>query len=484
MKKIFTAAATLLCLALCGCNTVTLPEATYSPTVTAVSTEYLQRGEVTPARIINGTGHASGMRTDFPNDESIFWDCSDRIERRSIITENLRMESKPEDDGFPGKWYTPKEEELAEVNAVASRFFTTLFKVCYKDPADHEANIEAAYGKTLTAELAQLMQTNGDAGRLAALLSKGEAFLDIPCIKNAWAEQAIEFEDGLVQYEFRITLSVQPDNPKGAVPLIYDILPTSGWHLDYSGAKTRNYVPPEFDLKARAALVNTPQGQRISEFYVYDGSRSKEGYNDTMTPVLRVDAEGVYQGIGMDYLPVINGAAPEEYQEYYDEASLSTLSSRTKFLRDFMDLLITDYTAAEPGHFDLVEQAASPELKAVLAQSGILEKLRLFCRENGIKLTRPISNENLCPYIATYDNPKYHVMELEADVLAQAEKDCDPTAYGLPVPGVLKCVRLRTLTRLTDDGFCLAGFDIVSYTGDLAIYDPDNIIDAIRNSDG
>ena len=231
-------------------------------------------------------------------------------------------------------------------------------------------------------------------------------------------------------------------------------------------------------------MVNTPQGQRISEFYVYDGSRSKEGYNDTMTPVLRVDAEGVYQGIGMDYLPVINGAAPEEYQEYYDEASLSTLSSRTKFLRDFMDLLITDYTAAEPGHFDLVEQAASPELKAVLAQSGILEKLRLFCRENGIKLTRPISNENLCPYIATYDNPKYHVMELEADVLAQAEKDCDPTAYGLPVPGVLKCVRLRTLTRLTDDGFCLAGFDIVSYTGDLAIYDPDNIIDAIRNSDG
>ena len=45
-----------------------------------------------------------------------------------------------------------------------------------------------------------------------------------------------------------------------------------------------------------------------------------------------------------------------------------------------MDLLITDYTAAEPGHFDLVEQAASPELKEVLAQSGILEKLRLFCR--------------------------------------------------------------------------------------------------------
>ena len=178
MKKIFTAAATLLCLALCGCNTVTLPEATYSPTVTAVSMEYLQRGEVTPARIINGTGHASGMRTDFPNDESIFWDRSGRIERRSIIIENLRMESKPEDDGFPGKWYTPKEEELAEVNAVASRFFTTLFKVCYKDPADHEANIEAVYDKTLTAELAQLMQTNGDAGRLAALLSKGEAFLD------------------------------------------------------------------------------------------------------------------------------------------------------------------------------------------------------------------------------------------------------------------------------------------------------------------
>ncbi len=63
-----------------------------------------------------------------------------------------------------------------------------------QDPADHEANIEAVYDKTLTAELAQLMQTNGDAVRLAALLSKGEAFLDIPCIKNAWAEQAIEFE--------------------------------------------------------------------------------------------------------------------------------------------------------------------------------------------------------------------------------------------------------------------------------------------------
>ncbi len=63
---------------------------------------------------------------------------------------------------------------------------------------------------------------------------------------------------------------------------------------DYSGAKTRNYVPPEFDLKARAALVNTPQGQRISEFYVYAGSRSEEGFNDTMTPVLRVDTDGVY----------------------------------------------------------------------------------------------------------------------------------------------------------------------------------------------
>ena len=37
MKKIFTAAATLLCLALCGCNTVTSPEATYSPTVTVKS---------------------------------------------------------------------------------------------------------------------------------------------------------------------------------------------------------------------------------------------------------------------------------------------------------------------------------------------------------------------------------------------------------------------------------------------------------------
>lgn len=110
MKKIFTAAATLLCLALCGCNTVTSPEATYSPTVTVKSMEYLQRGEVTPARIINGTGHASGMRTDFPNDESIFWDCSDRIERRSIIIENLRMESKPGDDGFPGNGTRPRKK--------------------------------------------------------------------------------------------------------------------------------------------------------------------------------------------------------------------------------------------------------------------------------------------------------------------------------------------------------------------------------------
>ena len=60
MKKIFTAAATLLCLALCGCNTVTSPEATYSPTVTVKSMEYLQRGEVTPAE--NNKRHRACLR--------------------------------------------------------------------------------------------------------------------------------------------------------------------------------------------------------------------------------------------------------------------------------------------------------------------------------------------------------------------------------------------------------------------------------------
>ncbi len=59
-KDIYGGSNAAFAFALCGCNTVTSPEATYSPYGYGQKYGDLQRGEVTPARIINGTGMPQG----------------------------------------------------------------------------------------------------------------------------------------------------------------------------------------------------------------------------------------------------------------------------------------------------------------------------------------------------------------------------------------------------------------------------------------